>query len=105
MGAAKLFPEQTRAQDSLFVSQCSLSGLQPSLPLKWPIPADMPARPRRVPIRLYLYLALYSERSPAGAGLGSYPTLTCCCAWWISAVTPGTGVSAGMEIGPRLGAF
>jgi len=55
MGGAKLFPEQTRAQDSLFVSQCSLSGLQPSLPLKWPIPADMPASPKKRYRSAYVY--------------------------------------------------
>jgi len=55
MDGAKLFPEQTRAQDSLFVSQCSLSGLQPSLPLQWPTPADMPASPKKRYRSAYVY--------------------------------------------------
>jgi len=31
----------------IFVSQCSLSGLQPSLPLQWPTPAQTPASPKK----------------------------------------------------------
>ena len=47
MGGAKLSPEQTRAQDRHWVSQCSLFGLRPSLPLKWPTPPETPASPKK----------------------------------------------------------
>jgi hypothetical protein len=55
MSGAKLSPEQTRAHDALFVSQCSLANLRPSLPLKWPIPADMPASPKKRYRSAYVY--------------------------------------------------
>ena len=55
MGGAKLSPEQTRAQDAHFVSQCSLLGLQQSLPLKWPIPAEIPASPKKRYRSAYVY--------------------------------------------------
>ena len=55
MGGAKLSPEQTRAQDRLFVSQCNLLGLQKSLPLKWPNPAEIPASPKKRYRSEYIY--------------------------------------------------
>ena len=39
-------PADTRAQDEVFVSQCSLSALRERLPLRWPIPPDTPASPK-----------------------------------------------------------
>jgi hypothetical protein len=47
MGDAKDTPEQSRAQDTVFVSQCSLLGLQERLPLQWPMPAEIPASPKK----------------------------------------------------------
>jgi hypothetical protein len=47
MGSTKQTPEQTRAQDETLVSQCSLLGLQESLPLQWPTPAELPASPKK----------------------------------------------------------
>jgi hypothetical protein len=64
MGGAKLSPEQTRAQDRLFVSQCNLLGLQTSLPLKWPIPADMPASPKKHYRSAYIYAWLSALSDP-----------------------------------------
>jgi len=51
-----LSPVQTRAQDPLFVSQCSLPGLWGGLPLKWPTPANIPPCPKKRYRSLYLYL-------------------------------------------------
>jgi len=64
MGGAKLSPEQTRAQDRLFVSQCSLLGLQTSLPLKWPIPVDMPTSPKKGYRSAYIYAWLPALNDP-----------------------------------------
>ena len=55
MDGAKLTPEQTRAQDALFVSQCSLASLRPSLPLQWPTPAETPASPKKSYRSAYVY--------------------------------------------------
>jgi len=51
-----LTPEQTRAQDALFVAQCSLSGLRERLPLQWPTPAHMPPSPKQRYRSAYVYL-------------------------------------------------
>jgi hypothetical protein len=64
MGGAKLSPEQTRAHDALFVSQCSLCGLQTNLPLKWPTPADMPASPKKRYRSAYVYAWLPTLGDP-----------------------------------------
>jgi hypothetical protein len=56
VNGAKLTPEQTRAQDALFVSQCSLAGLRPKLPLQWPTPAETPASPKKSYRSEYRYL-------------------------------------------------
>jgi hypothetical protein len=56
VNGAKLTPEQTRAQDALFVSQCSLAGLRPRLPLPWPTPAETPASPKKSYRSEYRYL-------------------------------------------------
>jgi len=55
VGGAKVTPEQTRAADDLFVSQCSLLSLQPSLPLQWPTPPDLPASPKKRYRSAYAY--------------------------------------------------
>ena len=55
MCVRKFSPEQTRAQDRLFVSQSNLLGLQKSLPLKWPIPAEIPASPKKRYRSAYVY--------------------------------------------------
>ena len=55
MGGTKQTPEQSRAQDSVFVSQCSLLGLQKSLPLQWPVPAELPASPKKSYRSAYRY--------------------------------------------------
>jgi hypothetical protein len=47
MGGARLSPEQTRAQEVSFVSQCSLLSLSASLPLQWPTLAGTPASPKK----------------------------------------------------------
>jgi len=40
-------PVETRAQDSQFMRECSLTGLQDRLPLRWPTPADIPPSPKK----------------------------------------------------------
>jgi hypothetical protein len=47
MGGTKVTPEQSRAQDAAFVSQCSLLGLQERLPLQWPVLGELPASPKK----------------------------------------------------------
>jgi len=47
MNGAKDSPQQTRAQDSAFVQQCSLKQLCQQLPLNWPTPAGLPASPKK----------------------------------------------------------
>lgn len=44
--ADKCTPVQSRARDSAFVQQCSLSGLQERVPLQWPTPPDTPPSPK-----------------------------------------------------------
>ena len=56
MGGAKQTPEQTRAEDGLFVNQCGLLSLQQSLPLKWTTPPEMPASPKKSYRSCYRYL-------------------------------------------------
>jgi hypothetical protein len=48
MGGVKLSPEQTRVQDRLFVSQCSLSSMRARQPLQWLTPPETPASPESV---------------------------------------------------------
>ena len=55
MDSTKLSPEQMRAQDALFVSQCNLLALQKSLPLKWPTSAELPASPKKRYRSEYVY--------------------------------------------------
>ncbi len=47
MDAAKDTPQQTRATDTLWVSQCNLVSLQARLPLSWPTPPDLPPSPKK----------------------------------------------------------
>lgn len=44
-----------RAQDVVFVSQCSLRGLAALLPLPWPTPPDTPPSPKRAYNSHYIY--------------------------------------------------
>jgi hypothetical protein len=55
MSMSKLSSEQTRAQETAFVSQCSLASLQKSLPLKWPTPPGLPCSPKKSYRSEYVY--------------------------------------------------
>ncbi len=55
--AARCRPEDSRAHDSDFVRQCSLSALQSRLPLQWPIPPDLAPCPKRSYRSWYTYPA------------------------------------------------
>ncbi len=55
MDATNLIPEQSRAQDGQFVSQCNLLSLQGSLPLRWPTPAGIPPSPKKRYRSAYVY--------------------------------------------------
>ena len=63
--ATTLTPEQTRAQDSLFVSQCSLAGLRDRLPLPWPKPPDIPPSPKKSYRSWYVHLGWQELENPA----------------------------------------
>lgn len=54
--AAKLSAVEARAQDSDFVTQCSLQGLQEQLPLCWPTPPGVPPSPKSRYRSQYVYL-------------------------------------------------
>jgi hypothetical protein len=54
--ASKLSAVEARAQDSEFVAQCSLWGLQERLPLCWPTPSDIPPSPKNRYRSQYVYL-------------------------------------------------
>ena len=54
--ATELTPVELRAQDRLFVTQCSLQGLRDRLPLCWPAPAHTPPSPKRAYRSAYIYL-------------------------------------------------
>ena len=47
---------QTRAQDTAFVQHCSFTGLRPYLPLRWPIPPEIPDSPKKRYRSEYVYL-------------------------------------------------
>jgi hypothetical protein len=49
-------PIETRAQDTTFVAQCSLAGLQDRLPLVWYVPPDTPPSPKKTYRSHYVYL-------------------------------------------------
>jgi hypothetical protein len=52
---ASLEAAEARALDRLFITQCSLTGLHPRLPLRWPVPAELPASPKRKYRSYYVY--------------------------------------------------
>jgi len=54
--AANLTPVETRARDTAFVTQCSLTGLRDRLPLVWPTPPDTPLSPKKAYRSHYVYL-------------------------------------------------
>ena len=55
MDVTKLSPEQARAQEATFVSQCNLTSLQKILPLKWPTPPETPSSPKKSYRSAYVY--------------------------------------------------
>ena len=55
MEKANLTPQQTRAAEAAFVSQCSLASLQPRLPLAWPVPPETPPSPKKSYRSSYVY--------------------------------------------------
>ena len=57
-------PEITRAQDAVFVSQCSLAALRERLPLHWPLPAHTPASPKLSYRSCYQYLGWEELKEP-----------------------------------------
>ena len=54
-----------RAQDRLFISQCSLAGLQATLPLLWPTPPGTPPSPKRTYRSHYTYHGWQDLLNPA----------------------------------------
>jgi hypothetical protein len=54
--AVEFTPVETRARDTAFVQQCSLSGLRERLPLFWPTLPDTPPSPKRGYRSNYVYL-------------------------------------------------
>lgn len=54
-----------RAQDTLFLSQCSLQGLAAMLPLPWPTPPDTPPSPKHAYRSHYIYGGWQDLRDPA----------------------------------------
>lgn len=62
---ANLTAVEARAQDELFVSQCSLEGLQERLPLLWPTPPDTLPSPKKDYRSHYVYLGWEDLRDPA----------------------------------------
>lgn len=63
--AASASAVQHRAQDPLFVAQCSLAGLRDRLPLSWPTPADTPPSPKKTYRSQYVYLGWDDLLDPA----------------------------------------
>jgi len=63
--AANLTPVETRAQDALFVAQCSLEGLRQRLPLPWPTPPHIPSSPKKSYRSQYVYLGWEDLEDPA----------------------------------------
>lgn len=62
---ANMTPVETRAQDSQFTSQCSLTGLQDQLPLRWPTPSDIPPSPKKSYRSDYTYQEEEDCQNPA----------------------------------------
>jgi hypothetical protein len=65
MVAVDLSAPQTRAQNEAFVQQCSFAGLRPHLPLRWPVPPDLPASPKKRYRSHYVYLGYDDLDDPA----------------------------------------
>jgi len=57
-------PEETRAQDQIFVSSCKFSALQERLPLQWPRAADTPSSPKNSYRSSYQYLGWEELEDP-----------------------------------------
>jgi len=65
---AELTPIQTRAQDAIFVAQCSLDGLRDRLPLRWPAPPDTPPSLKsRYALTTSIWAGRTSKTSPPGS--------------------------------------
>jgi len=58
-------PEATRAQDEVFVQQCSLTALLERLPLRWPTPPDLLPSPKLSYRSCYQYLGWDELTDPA----------------------------------------
>jgi hypothetical protein len=58
-------PEATRAQDEVFVQQCSLTALLERLPLRWPTPPDILPSPKLSYRSCYQYLGWDELTDPA----------------------------------------
>lgn len=58
-------PEETRAQDEVFVQQCSLSALLERLPLRWPTPSNTPSSPKKSYRSCYQYFGWSELENPA----------------------------------------
>jgi len=63
--AADSSAPSARANDALFVSQCSLSGLRAKLPLLWPTPPDTPPSPKHAYRSHYVYRGWADLLTPA----------------------------------------
>ena len=61
--AIDLSAVEQRAQDRLFIVQCSLDGLRDRLPLRWPTPQTRPLRPSYR--SRYVYLGWEDLKDPA----------------------------------------
>ena len=62
--AVELTPVETRAQDADFVHQCSLTGLEARLPLRWPTPPGTSPSPKHTYRSHYVYLGWEESRDP-----------------------------------------
>jgi hypothetical protein len=62
---ANLTPVETRAQDVVFVTQCSFHTLQDRLPFAWPAPPDISPSPKKRYRSHYLYQGWEDLRAPA----------------------------------------
>lgn len=63
--APDLTAVEHRAQDGLFVAQCSLQGLRARLPLPWPTPPGTPPSPKKAYRSEYVYLGWQDLNDPA----------------------------------------
>jgi hypothetical protein len=61
----KLTAVESRAQDAIFVAQCSLEGLRDRLPLCWPTPPGTPPSPKRSYRSDYVYLGWEDLQDPS----------------------------------------